>query len=90
MKIKELVHRISKIMKKKIVIKTTPLRKGGTKIRMPDITKIKKFGNQGYLISVESLKSLLTIFMYNEGTSTLSSPIKHLSSGTPQLLLRKN
>ena len=44
MKIKELVHRISKIMKKKIVIKTTPLRKGGTKIRMPDITKIKKLG----------------------------------------------
>ena len=44
MKIKELVHRISKIMKKKIVIKTTPLKKGGTKIRMPDITKIKKLG----------------------------------------------
>jgi nucleoside-diphosphate-sugar epimerase len=44
MKIKELVHRILKIMKKKIVIKTTPLRKGGTKIRMPDITKIKKLG----------------------------------------------
>jgi len=44
MKIKELVHRISKTMKKKIVIKTTPLRKGGTKIRMPDITKIKKLG----------------------------------------------
>lgn len=44
MKIKELVHRISKIMKKKIVIRTTPLRKGGTKIRMPDITKIKKLG----------------------------------------------
>ena len=43
-KIKELVHKISKTMKKKIVIKTTPLRKGGTKIRMPDITKIQKLG----------------------------------------------
>ena len=40
----KLVKKISKIMKKKVVIKTSPLKKGGTKIRTPDITKLKKFG----------------------------------------------
>ena len=36
--------KISKILKKKIIIKRSPLRKGGTKKRLPDITKLKKIG----------------------------------------------
>ena len=59
MKIKELVHRISKTMKKKIVIKTTPLRKGGTKIRMPDITKIKKLGFKPKYSIDQGLKEII-------------------------------
>ncbi len=42
--IKRLVLKISKILKKKIIIKRSPLRKGGTKKRLPDITKLKKIG----------------------------------------------
>ena len=59
MKIKELVHSISKIMQKKIVIKTTPLRKGGTKIRMPDITKIKKLGFKPKYSIDQGLKEII-------------------------------
>ena len=43
-KIKELVKKLSKIFKKTIIIKKTPLSKGGTTIRIPDISKIKKLG----------------------------------------------
>ena len=35
---------MSKIFKKKIIIKKGKLSKGGTKIRTPDITKIKRLG----------------------------------------------
>ena len=34
----------SKILNKKITIKKTPLAKGSTKIRVPNINKIKKLG----------------------------------------------
>ena len=43
-KIKELVKKLSKIFEKTIIIKKTPLLKGGTNIRIPDISKIKKLG----------------------------------------------
>ena len=43
-KIKYLAYKLSKILKKKIVLKTSALRKGGTKIRIPDISKITKLG----------------------------------------------
>ena len=43
-KIKDLAKKIAKIYGKKIVIKRTPLAKGSTKVRLPDITKIKKLG----------------------------------------------
>ena len=43
-KIKDLALKISKISKRTIIIKKTPLSKGSTKIRVPDITKIKKLG----------------------------------------------
>ncbi len=42
--IKNLAYKISKIFKKKIILKKTALKKGGTKIRLPDINKIKKLG----------------------------------------------
>jgi nucleoside-diphosphate-sugar epimerase len=43
-KIKELANKLSKIFEKKIVIKNTPLSKGGTNIRVPNIAKIKQLG----------------------------------------------
>ena len=43
-KIKDLAYKMSKILKRKISIKKTPLAKGSTKIRVPDITKIKNIG----------------------------------------------
>ena len=43
-KIKNLAYKLSKIFKKKIILKKTPIAKGGTKIRIPNIKKIKKLG----------------------------------------------
>lgn len=44
--IKNLALKISKILKKKIIIKSAPLKRGGTKVRTPNITKLKKIGFQ--------------------------------------------
>jgi len=43
-KIKDLANKLSKILKKRINIKKTPLAKGGTKLRIPNINKIQKLG----------------------------------------------
>lgn len=43
-KIKKLVLKISNILKKKIILKKTSLRIGGTKKRLPDIKKLRKLG----------------------------------------------
>lgn len=43
-KIKNLVYKLSKIFKKKIIIRKTSLAKGSTKVRVPNINKIKKLG----------------------------------------------
>jgi len=43
-KIKNLAYKLSKILKKKIIIKKTTLSKGSTKLRLPNIEKIKKLG----------------------------------------------
>ena len=43
-KIKDLAKLISKIFMKNIKLKRSPLKKGGTKIRLPDIKKIKDLG----------------------------------------------
>ena len=43
-KIKNLAYKLSKIFRKKIIIKKTLLSKGSTKIRVPNINKIKKLG----------------------------------------------
>jgi nucleoside-diphosphate-sugar epimerase len=42
--IKNLVNKLSKIFNKKIILSKSSLQKGGTKIRIPDISKIKKLG----------------------------------------------
>ena len=43
-KIKDLAYKLSRIFKKKIIIRKTSLLKGGTKIRVPNINKIKSLG----------------------------------------------
>ena len=43
-KIKNLAYKLSRIFKKKIILKKSPLAKGGTKVRIPNIKKIKKLG----------------------------------------------
>tara|TARA_B100000029_G_scaffold509958_1_gene600332 strand:+ start:11372 stop:12304 length:933 start_codon:yes stop_codon:yes gene_type:complete len=43
-KIKNLAYKLSKIFKKKIIFKKISIAKGGTKIRVPNIKKIKKLG----------------------------------------------
>ena len=43
-KIKDLAYKLSRIFRKKIIIKKMALAKGGTKIRVPSINKIKRFG----------------------------------------------
>ena len=43
-KIKDLAFKLAKIYKKKVLLKKTALAKGGTKIRLPDIKKIKSLG----------------------------------------------
>ena len=43
-RIKDLAKKISKILKKDILIKKSQLKKGSTKIRVPDISKIKHLG----------------------------------------------
>ena len=42
--IKDLAYKLSIIFKKKIILKRTPLAEGGTKVRVPNINKIKKLG----------------------------------------------
>ena len=43
-KIKNLAYKLSRIFKKKIILKKFPLAKGGTTVRIPSIKKIKKLG----------------------------------------------
>ena len=58
-KIKDLAYKISKILKKEILLKKTPLAKGSTKIRVPDIRKIKKLGFKPRLNLYKGLKKIL-------------------------------
>tara|TARA_B110000014_G_scaffold231002_1_gene192801 strand:+ start:202 stop:1134 length:933 start_codon:yes stop_codon:yes gene_type:complete len=58
-KIKNLAYKLSKILKKKISIKKTPLRKGGTNIRVPDISKIKKLGFKSKFNLDQGIKKIL-------------------------------
>jgi nucleoside-diphosphate-sugar epimerase len=58
-KIKELAFRLSRIFKKKIILKKTPLARGGTKVRIPDINKIKKLGFKSKFSLDKGLKKIL-------------------------------
>ena len=58
-KIKDLAYKMSKISKKKIIIIKTPLSKGSTKIRVPDISKMKKFGFKPKLNLDKGLRKIL-------------------------------
>lgn len=58
-KIKDLAKMMSKIFKKKIVLNKTKLSKGGTKIRIPNINKIKKLGFKPQIDLNKGLKKIL-------------------------------
>ena len=58
-KIKDLAKMMSKIFKKKIVLNKTKLSKGGTKIRIPNINKIKKLGFKAQIDLNKGLKKIL-------------------------------
>lgn len=64
--IKKLVQKLSKLLNKKIKIKKTRLKKGGTKIRIPNISTIKKLGfKQKYKID-SGLKKTINFYYKNE------------------------
>jgi nucleoside-diphosphate-sugar epimerase len=58
-KIKELAFMLSGILKKKIILKKTSLARGGTKVRIPDINKIKKLGFKSKFSLDKGLKKIL-------------------------------
>ena len=58
-KIIELVNKLSKIFERKKIIKKTPLSKGGTTIRVPNINKIKKLGFKYKFSLDKGLKKML-------------------------------
>ena len=58
-KIKDLAYKLSKILKKKITLKKISLAKGGTKIRVPNINKIKKLGFKSKFNLDKGLKIIL-------------------------------
>ena len=58
-KIKALAIKISKIFKKKIQLNKMPIKKGGTKIRLPDIKKIKKLGFKQKFSLTQGLRKII-------------------------------
>jgi len=58
-KIKDLAIRISKIFKKKIRFNKISIKKGGTKIRLPDIKKIKKLGFKQKFSLTQGLREII-------------------------------
>ena len=58
-KIKDLAYKLSKIFKKKITLRKTSLAKGGTKIRIPNINKIKRLGFKPKFNLNKGLKKLV-------------------------------
>ena len=58
-RIKNLAYKLSRIFKKKITLKKTSLAKGGTKIRIPDINKIKKLGFKAKFNLDKGLRQIL-------------------------------
>ena len=68
-KIRDLAYKLSTIFKKKIVLRKTSLAKGGTKIRIPNINKIKKLGFRPKFNLDKGLKKLLSEQNWEEGRS---------------------
>ena len=60
-KIKKIAYKLSKFLKKKIILKKTLSPKGGTKIRIPNINKIKKLGFKSKFNIDEGLKKTLKL-----------------------------
>ena len=58
-KIKDLAYKLSRIFKKKIILKKTPLAVGGTKVRVPNINKIKKLGFKSKFYLDRGLRKIL-------------------------------
>tara|TARA_Y100000310_G_scaffold340856_1_gene438061 strand:- start:1323 stop:2255 length:933 start_codon:yes stop_codon:yes gene_type:complete len=58
-KIKDLAYKLSKIFKKKIILKKTSSAVGGTKIRIPNISKIRKLGFKPKILLDEGLRKIL-------------------------------
>ena len=58
-RIKNLAYKLSRIFKKKITLKKTSLAKGGTKIRIPNINKIKKLGFKAKFNLDKGLRKIL-------------------------------
>ncbi|MDC0059860.1 SDR family NAD(P)-dependent oxidoreductase, partial [Pelagibacteraceae bacterium] len=58
-KIKNLAYKLAKILKKKIILKKTSLAKGGTRIRVPNINKIRKLGFKPKFNLEKGLKKIL-------------------------------
>ena len=59
-KIKNLAYTLSKILNKKIILKNTTLRKGSTKIRIPNINKIRNLGFKPKFNLKKGLKKILS------------------------------
>lgn len=60
-KIKDLAYKLSKIFKKKIIIKKSSLAKGGTKVRVPNINKIKRIGFKPKFNLEKGLRKTLSV-----------------------------
>ena len=59
--ITELAKKISQIFRKKIIVKKSALKKGSTKIRIPDIRKIEKLGFKPKNSLNKGLKKIINI-----------------------------
>ena len=59
-KIKNLAYTLSKILNKKIILRNTTLRKGSTKIRIPNINKIRNLGFKPKFNLKKGLKKILS------------------------------
>ncbi len=60
-KIKYLANKLSKLFNKKIKLKRTSEKKGGTKIRLPDIKKIMKLGFRQKISLTKGLRKIIKI-----------------------------
>jgi nucleoside-diphosphate-sugar epimerase len=58
-RIKDLAYKLSRILKKKIILKKTFSAKGGTKVRVPNIQKIKKLGFKAKFNLDKGLRQIL-------------------------------